>query len=239
VYDRYRPGPPPQALDWLLPAGCTSVLDLAAGTGLLSRRLLERFDDVVAVEPDPGMREVYAEVCPGATLLDGTGENIPLPDSRVDATLVSAAWHWMDASRALPEIARVLRPGGTLGLLWTRRDQRVPWVAELDAFVRDLVGGDDYVQGELQRLSGDTWLPDGAPFADETSRTLEWREEVPVESVVGVFRTYSWFIRQTEARKEEMAAEIEAYVRRNAELDGELVQLPMSCLCWRMRSVAD
>ena len=82
VYDRSRPGYPAEALDWLLPAGSPGrplrVLDLGAGTGKLTRSLLARDLDVVAVEPTPGMREQFAKVLPGVEVLDGTGESIPL-----------------------------------------------------------------------------------------------------------------------------------------------------------------
>ena len=68
-------------------------------------------------------------MCPGAEVLDGRGEDIPLPDTSVDAVVISAAWHWLDPERAVPEITRVLRVGGSLGVIWISRDDRVPWVA--------------------------------------------------------------------------------------------------------------
>jgi SAM-dependent methyltransferase len=126
-YDRYRPAPPPEALDWLVPPGARAVLDLAAGTGLVTRGLIGRAERVVAVEPDARMRAVLAARCPQAEVLDGRGEDIPLPDASVDAVVISAAWHWLDPARAVPEITRVLRTGGTLGVMWTSRDDRVPW----------------------------------------------------------------------------------------------------------------
>lgn len=101
------------------------VLDLGAGTGKLTRLLVATGADVVAVEPDPGMRASL----PGA--LDGSAEAIPLPDRSVDAVTVAQAFHWFDAPAALGEIDRVLRPGGGLALVWNERDDSVPWVAEL------------------------------------------------------------------------------------------------------------
>ena len=70
-------------------------------------------------------------------MLAGRGEDIPLPDASVDAVVISAAWHWLDPGRAVPEITRVLRPGGRLGVIWVSRDDRVPWVAEFNAFARE------------------------------------------------------------------------------------------------------
>src|SRR5580692_5123528 len=99
-YDRVRPGPAPEALDWLVPAGCEVAVDLAAGTGLFTRALLRRVPRVVAVEPDQRMREVLARRTPGLDVRAGRGEELPLPDASVDALFVSTAWHWLDPERA-------------------------------------------------------------------------------------------------------------------------------------------
>ena len=111
-YDRYRVGPPAAIVAEVTPAHCEAVLDLGAGTGALTRHLVGRFPTVFAVEPDQRMRDVLTGSCPSAVALDGVAEKIPLPDASVDAVLVSSAWHWMDPALAIPEIARVLRPGG-------------------------------------------------------------------------------------------------------------------------------
>jgi ubiquinone/menaquinone biosynthesis C-methylase UbiE len=131
-YDRLRPSAPPAALDWIVPATARVVVDVAAGTGLLTRLLADRVPKVFAVEPDPRMREVLAERSPDVEVLDGTGESIPLPDASVDGLFVSSAWHWLHPDRALPEIARVLRDNGRLGVLWTSRDRNIEWIRALD-----------------------------------------------------------------------------------------------------------
>ena len=232
-YDRYRIGPPARALDWLLPADCTSVLDLGAGTGLLTRQLADRVEDVVAVEPDTRMGEVLAAGCPRATVLEGTADRIPLPDGRVDAVMVSAAWHWMDPATALPEIARVLRPGGTLGILYTRRDRRVPWVDGLDAFVHAEMGTDDRVGNLIRRMNSEPWLPGGAPFADPASHAVTWTAAMTVEEVAAMFATYSWFITLPPDRKRQLADRIGAKVRDTAQLRDGQVEMPLTCYCWR------
>ncbi|WP_435125227.1 class I SAM-dependent methyltransferase [Actinacidiphila sp. bgisy144] len=234
-YDRYRMGPPAQALDWLLPAGRPDVLDLGAGTGLLTRQLADRAGRVVAVEPDARMREVLAGNCPGADVLDGTGEHIPLPAAHVDAVTVSAAWHWMDPAAALPEIARVLRPGGTFGILYTRRDRRVPWLDALDGYVHDEMGTDDRIGDLITRMNSGPWLPAGAPFTEPRTRTVTWTAEATTEEVAAMFATYSRFIALPADRRRELTARIEAKVRATAEFGDGRVRLPMACYLWRAR----
>lgn len=132
AYDRGRPLYPAEAVDWLLPAGARRVLDLGAGTGQLTRQLVQRGGDVVAVEPSEGMRRQLARRLPGVRALAGSAERIPLDDAAVDAVLVAQAWHWVDVRQAVPEVARVLvAPGGRLGLVWNIRDEREDWVAQL------------------------------------------------------------------------------------------------------------
>lgn len=112
------------------------VLDLAAGTGKLTRLLVPTGAEVVAVEPVAEMRRRLRENVPYAHVLDGTAERIPVPDRSVDAVTVAQAFHWFDAPVALREIAWVLKPGGGLALLWNERDTDEPWVAELSRLIR-------------------------------------------------------------------------------------------------------
>jgi SAM-dependent methyltransferase len=119
AYERGRPGYPDAAVDRLgaaLPG--KQVVDLAAGTGKLTRALVARGCDVVAVEP---VAEMRAAIAPPARAIDGRAEAIGLPDASADAVTVAQAFHWFDTSRALAEIHRVLRPGGVLALVWNRR----------------------------------------------------------------------------------------------------------------------
>lgn len=135
AYERGRPGYPQAAVDLLcaeLGIGPgRDVLDLAAGTGKLTRMLAGSGARLVAVEPVAGMRRVFVEALPELRVLDGIAEAIPLDDASIDAVTVGQAFHWFDGPVALAEIARVLRPGGRLGLIWNLRDESVAWVAEL------------------------------------------------------------------------------------------------------------
>ena len=112
------------------------MIDLAAGTGKLTRQLVPTGADLVAVEPVAGMRKKFAEVVPGVPVLEGTAEHIPLDDRSVDAVLCAQAFHWFDADPAHREIHRVLRPGGGLGIVWNVRDEAVEWERRLSELIR-------------------------------------------------------------------------------------------------------
>lgn len=122
AYERGRPDYPPEALAYLQREldlrGGRTVVDLAAGSGKLTRQLATFQCEVIAVEPVDEMRAAIGE---GIRALEGTAEAIPLPDSSADAVTVAQAFHWFDGAKALAEIARVLRPGGALALVWNRR----------------------------------------------------------------------------------------------------------------------
>ena len=139
AYERGRPGYPDEAVQWLcreleLGPGRT-VLDVAAGTGKLTRELVPTGATVVAVEPVAGMRAVLERVVPGAEALDGTAEALPILDDSIDAIVVASAFHWFDAAAAAAEFHRVLRPSGRLALLWNRRRLDQPLQRAVDEVI--------------------------------------------------------------------------------------------------------
>ncbi len=126
AYERGRPGYAPEAVAWLaarlaLGPGKT-VVDLGAGTGKLTRQLVETGSRVLAVEPIDAMRHVLAETVAEAAVLEGTAEAIPLPDASVDAATAGQAAHWFRPDEATAELARVVRPGGAIGFVWNMRE---------------------------------------------------------------------------------------------------------------------
>ena len=233
-YDRYRPPPPPQALDWLIPPGAEAILDLAAGTGVVTRGLIGRAARVVAVEPDERMRAVLAARCPEAEVLAGRGEDIPLPDASVDAVVVSAAWHWLDPGQAVPEITRVLRPGGRLGVIWVSRDERVPWVAEFNAFARESREA-DRAEGPQGQQGPRRWrrrveFPPGTPMSPAEERSVEFSVPMTKDQLVGLLGTYSGIITLEAGRRAEFSRRVRAFLNHQP---WDRVDLPLICRCLR------
>lgn len=181
AYERGRPSYPPEAIDWLLPTGARDVLDLGAGTGKLTVRLVERGLNVTAVDPIPEMLEVLSTSLPDTPALLGTAEEIPLPDNSVDSVLVAQAWHWFDPERAIKEVTRVLRPGGRLGLVWNTRDERLGWVKDLGR----IVGRDEPYDREPS-------LPD--QFVDVARRQVEWTSYLTPQALIDLVASRSYCI---------------------------------------------
>jgi SAM-dependent methyltransferase len=224
-YDRIRPDPPVAALRWILTGQEQIVVDLAAGTGQVTRQLLRLGLDVLAVEPDPRMRAVLAARHPSVRARNGVAEEIPLDDASVDAVLVGSAWHWFDAGRALAEIHRVLRPGGRLGVIGTVPDPTVPWVAE--------VRGVDSEQAR-QRLrrsyldvevNGDFFGP--RELAEFTS-TRVW----PTDDLHRIFGTNSQYL--VSSVDEQAAADtgLKRILDRHLP-SSDTIEVPYRSWCWR------
>jgi SAM-dependent methyltransferase len=234
-YDRVRPGPAPAAVDWLLPADCAVAVDLAAGTGLFTRALGGRAREVVAVEPDERMRHVLTGRSPGVRVLDGRAEDIPLPDGCADAVFVSHAWHWFDPERAVPEIARVLRDGGRLGVVWTSRDRGEDWVAGLD--VINAPEEPRTVDEVMERLSRQhtVTMPEGAPFSVADTASFGFARTISVDDTLDWLATASQVITADPAeRAAGLARSRSALEARAFRAAGTLmVKMPMRSWCWR------
>ena len=139
-YERGRPGYPDDAVAWLVEhlgiGPGRDVLDLAAGTGKLTRLLVPTGARLRAVEPVAAMREQFRLAVPEVAVVDGSADAIPVADASLDAVTVAQAFHWFDRAEVVAELGRVLRPGGGLGLVFNERDTTEPWVAELSRLIR-------------------------------------------------------------------------------------------------------
>jgi SAM-dependent methyltransferase len=222
VYERSRPGYPDAAVDWLLPKGARTVLDLGAGTGKLTRSLVARGLEVVAVEPLAEMRASLAAALPEVNAVAGTAEEIPLPDASVDAITVAQAWHWVDAEKATAEAARVLRPGGTLGLIWNRRDERIDWVRRIG----EVMGSGD---AELIELDG---IEIGPPFGPTESFVTEWERPMDADLLVEMAASRSYIITATSRRRREILDSVRRVVEADPHLGTEF-DFPYRTYCFK------
>ncbi len=222
AYERARPRYPDAGVDWLLPEGARTVLDLGAGTGKLTRSLVARGLDVIAVEPLAEMRAKLAEALPEVRALEGTAEAIPLPDDSVDAITVAQAWHWVDPERAKAEAARVLRPGGTLGLIWNRRDERVDWVARIGK----VMGSGD---AEVIVFEG---VEIGPPFGPTESLVTDWARPMDIDLLVEMAASRSYVITATPKRRREILDGIRMVVESEPDLGTEF-DVPYRTYCFK------
>ena len=223
-YERGRPSYPAAAVDWLLPPGARRVLDLGAGTGKLTRELAERGLEVVAVEPIGAMREQLSRVLPDVTVLAGAAEQIPLDDNSVDAVLVAQAWHWVNADLAVPEVARVLTTGGSLGMVWNIRDNREDWVAELGLILNRRGDRDAYRTAPII----------GPPFGPVERLDFESSQHLTPETLVDLVASRSYIITMPAAERAAALEEVRELVNRHPALAGSGgIVLPYVTECYR------
>ncbi len=200
AYERGRPEYPVEVIDWLLQDHPRTVVDVGAGTGKLTRAFIGRADAVVAVEPDPVMRAALAERLPGTAVLAGTGEALPLPDHYADLVVAGQAWHWVDPVRGSAEVARVLRPGGSLGLVWNDRDEDDPWIARLGAVLREFGTSPD----------ADYQPRVDPPFGSFETVEIPWVHHVPVQAVVDMVTSRSYVIALADDVRDSLVARVVA-----------------------------
>jgi SAM-dependent methyltransferase len=229
-YAQNRPDYPAAAVRWCVaPVGRDlaglRVLDLGAGTGKLTAVLASLGADVTAVEPDPAMLAELRRQVPSARALLGPAEAIPLDDGSVEAVLCGQSMHWFDMARAVPEIARVLVPGGTLGALWNSDDDRVDWVAGLSDVAQE--AGSPVVSERRAAATafgrdqfGDLFTPtEGAEFAHAQTRTAD--------SLLATLGTHSAVLIMDPAERDRLFGQIRAYLASRPETSGGEFELPM------------
>jgi ubiquinone/menaquinone biosynthesis C-methylase UbiE len=229
-YERARPEYPPETLDVLrrdlgVAAG-SKVLDLAAGTGKFTRLAASAGLDVVAVEPVAGMRAQLQQVLPDVDVLDGTAEAIPFPDGTFDAVVVAQAFHWFRFDEALHEIRRVLRPGGGLAIVFNRRDDGEPWVAEWSTII-------DWHQRTVSSYQRTDWsaVLGDAGFADVTHSTIHWVQSIDRGMLADRVRSISYV---AVMEPDEQQAKVDAVLALTDGFD-EPFDLPYDTLVWTAR----
>jgi SAM-dependent methyltransferase len=204
AYARGRPGYAPAAVRRLTAelglTRASRLLDLAAGTGQVSRAFAPAVGSIVAVEPSRSMRRLYARSVPAAELLAGVAERLPLEDRSVDAVVVGEAFHWFDGPAAVAELARILRPGGGLGLLWNVPvGMAPPWPAELGALLERHRAAT--VPAERRYASG-RWraaLLAGGTFTPPASCSAEHEQRLDHETLVAQVASWSFIAALPEA----------------------------------------
>ncbi|MFC5382562.1 class I SAM-dependent methyltransferase [Aquipuribacter nitratireducens] len=231
-YERVRPGYPAEVARWAFGDRPRRVVDVGAGTGKWTRVVRDLGHDVVAVEPDPGMRARLAGVLPDVEVLAGAGEALPLPDGSVDAVTFAQSWHWVDPDAGTAEVARVLRPDGRLVLVWNRRDPEAPFTRAVATTVADVEPGllerstaDSSALAEVPRLPGPL-VHDG---------TLEVRNDVPLSLDDAVALAATWSYVALSAARDELLDGLRG--RLEGLADGGRVVLAQRAFAYRFRLV--
>lgn len=230
AYDSLRPEWPAETARWLTgsPEGALRVVDLGAGTGKLTRALVELGHQVTAVDPSAGMLEQLAGSLPQVTLIEAPAERIPLPDGEADVVTVAQAWHWFRQPEAALEIARVLRPGGLLALAWHERDKGVPWVWELN----ELAGLQNQKSDGGRVHAGDTQVELPPPYGSLEKTTFAYELRLTPDQLAAL--ASSWSYVDTAPDREQVLARIRQLGKRVAAELGDLA-LPHQTHCYRAR----
>jgi len=222
AYDRGRPAYPADAVAWLAGGEAKVVLELGAGTGKLTRLLVDQGHAVFATEPDEAMLAVLRERVPEVSAKVATAEEIPANDRSVDVVVVAQAFHWFDHELALAEIARVLKPGGHVALVWNSRDERIPWVRRMG----DILGRQDLDTSSAEHLVH------SALFGFMEEATFKHWQEVNRESILDLARSRSHFATMDDAEREDNLARVLAfYDDYGRGMDG--MQIPYVTRCYR------
>ena len=229
AYERGRPGYPPEAIDWLLAPVArlenATVCDLGAGTGKLTRSLLDRELTVVAVEPSEPMLDQLRWALPGARASLGSAEATGLDDESVNAVLVAQAWHWVDPRRAIPEVGRILTDAGVLGLVWNLRAESTDFAVRL----AELMGGSDQLRWQHTDPSS---LP-GSPFASGEQQQFEWTFGLTCDQLIDMVASRSYVIAMPTGARTTLLAQV-AELASAFAVDGQL-EVPYRTRCVRYR----
>jgi ubiquinone/menaquinone biosynthesis C-methylase UbiE len=183
------------------------VLDLGAGTGKLTRALVQTGARVIAVEPGEQMLDQLRRAVPGAEALHGAAEDIPLPDGSVDAATMGQSFHWFRHDEAIPELHRVLRPEGGIGLIWNWRDQE----SELQERLNDLI--EPFVPPGRHRGKPYTGpLESSALFSAPEKREFRFAQRLDAQGVVDRIASISFIASAGEEERRQLTERLRAFV---------------------------
>ena len=221
-YDRYRPSPPAQAAEVLGDVEGLELLEVGAGTGLWTRFLEALGAKVTVIEPDDEMRAVLRRRSPGIVAIAGTAEALPFDDASFDAVLASSAWHWFEQPAATNEMARVLRDGGRLFVLWNGFSRDVAWISDVAELRERSNDANKRPRGWRVAFDGDL----AGPFEEAKDVEVHWVREMTVDDLVELFSTFSGEIIRDDDDRKSMQDEVRRRVAEH-EHDG-VVDVPMT-----------
>jgi SAM-dependent methyltransferase len=228
AYAALRPGYPADAVAFLLGDRPRRVLDLGAGTGLLTDVLLAAGHEVVAVDPSGPMLDQLRARLPQVSASVGGAEAVPLPADDVDAVVAGQAAHWFDPGPAAAELRRVLRPGGIIGFVWNTRDERVPWVGALGALLAAESRDHEADQGVVDRFAAE--LPATVEVFD--SGTVQ---QVSPEQVVAGIGTRSYVATMDDAGRERFLGRVRDLLAGHPDTRGrDRLELPYTTRAYRL-----
>lgn len=221
-YDRVRPGYPADAVDWVLSAAASDIVDVGAGTGKFTAPLAARGLAVTAVDPSADMLARLSAALPAVRTITGTAENTGLPDESFDVATVAQAWHWCDPLPASSELARILRPGGRLALIWNQLDVSVPWVHRLTRIIR----------------AGDVHKPHVTPLIGPEFRSLEshltrWSDVLTPEQIRELAKSRSYYLRADAVGRQRVMDNLSWYFDHLGHGPEDRLELPYLTQCWR------
>lgn len=227
TYVKGRPDYPPQVSQWLSETlgldRYQTVIDLGAGTGKFTGRLVATGAQVIAVEPVAQMLEKLSEAWPQVLAVSGTATDLPLPDACVDVVVCAQAFHWFASAEALTEIARVLKPGGKLGLIWNLRDTQVSWVPKLDAIVNAL-------EGDTPRYYTGAWrkaFPHPVFGALQLQQFHQGHTGSPEDVIVNRVRSTSFIAALPDAQRAKVDEQVRALIASEPQLrNKDVVTVP-------------
>jgi SAM-dependent methyltransferase len=231
AYDRARPSYPPEAATWLVGQHRSAVVELGAGTGKLTELLVAAGHDVIATDPLPEMLGHLRTRVPGARAAVATAEHIPVSSHTADVVVCAQSFHWFDHATALPEIARVLRPGGVLALVWNARDEGIPWARKLGALLDEGGAGRGAGRGE-NHTDLAAPLVDSPDFGPVTQQEFRFWQSLRRDELFDLVRSRSYVALLEETARADLLERVGAlYDDYGRGPDG--MQLPYLTRCYR------